>query len=98
MTKAIASIDIVRRKNEQGGYDEIVKIRLVDKVRVLELLAKHQQLLQETADINVNTQVITLPSKVPVGTPVELDENGNIVSEMIEPENEGGDTEKRWSL
>ena len=82
VAKAIAAIDIARRKNEQGGYDKIVKIRLVDKVRVLELLAKHQQLLQDVVEQNIQTQVITLPSKVPVGTPVQTDEHGNIISEL----------------
>lgn len=79
--RAIASIDHRIDTLKSGARVETTRIRLVDKPKTIELLAKHQQLLTDTIELSVQTQVITLPAKVPIGTPVEVDEEGNIVSE-----------------
>ena len=93
LAKAIAGIDVGKRKNPDGGWDEIVKIRLVSKDRILETLARHQRLLEDFVPSNVQTQVITLPDKVPIGTPVRVNSAGEIVSNL--PDTAEGDTGKK---
>lgn len=79
--RAIAGIDYREETLKSGTRVKTTKIRMVDKPKTIELLAKHQQLLTDTVQLSVNTQVITLPAKVPIGTPVQVDDEGNIISE-----------------
>lgn len=52
---AIAGFDVVRRNLEggDGHSDTIVKIKLIDRGRYVELAAKHQGMLVERVDVNV---------------------------------------------
>lgn len=72
---AIAGIDFVRRKTEDGDYETVIKIRLVDKKGSLELLGRAQGLFQDTLNLNLPADVgsIRLPAKVPEGAPVEME-------------------------
>lgn len=75
---AVASVETVRRQSgecdEDGEpiYETVLKVKLWDKVKALELLGKHQDIFNEiTPDSLKETGVIYLPAKKPVGAPVE---------------------------
>jgi phage terminase small subunit len=74
ISAAIKSIDILRR-NSSGPKNEeevIIRIKMVDKLRSLELIGKVQGLFSNRVDIPgiENLGVIRLPAKVEEGAPV----------------------------
>ena len=68
VSAAIASIEVLRKKNEDGEYNDVVKIKLNDKLVALEKLGKNQGLFKEIFEGNIKTEgVIVMPAKLPVG-------------------------------
>lgn len=81
---AVAGVETVKKQDPDEVDDEgkpvwikVLKIRTHDKVRAQELLGRHQGFFNDTLNIKtVDTGVIYLPRKVPVGAPVEIENEG----------------------
>jgi phage terminase small subunit len=78
---AVASTETVRRstgeKDDDGNvvYETVLKVRLWDKVKALELMGKHQNIFNEiTPDALKEAGVIYFPTKVEVGAPISESE------------------------
>jgi Terminase small subunit len=56
---AVAGLEVVRRNVEggDGHTDDVIKVKLWDKSKNIELLAKHLGLLVEKLDVTVHTKV-----------------------------------------
>lgn len=59
MQGVVSSVETVRRNmtSGDGATEEVIKLRLWDKVKALDTLAKHFGLVRETHDINVTIDV-----------------------------------------
>ncbi len=51
---AVAGIDIVTRGNEDLGYADIMKVKLADKSKNLELLGRHLKLFTDKIEVDVS--------------------------------------------
>lgn len=73
---AVASVETVRRVAEyidgEPQYEWVQKVRLKDGIKALEMLGRHQGLFNDTLIVKPDDGVIYLPTKVPVGTPIEV--------------------------
>lgn len=72
---AVASFETVRRRNANGEYEEMHRVRLWDKIRALELLWKHQEIFSDNNGDDGNPEVlgvVYLPSKKQIGAPVDI--------------------------
>lgn len=73
---AVASVETVRRQSgevDDNGdmiYETVLKVKLWDKVKALELLGRHQDIYNEVTPEALNQGVIYIPVKKPVGAPV----------------------------
>ncbi|MFC1651314.1 terminase small subunit [Candidatus Latescibacterota bacterium] len=84
---AIESIEFIKRKKKDDeGYENGIKIKLVGKLKSLELIGKYQDLFKDINDATLkgNCGVVRmgaedhnvyLPKKVPIGAPVPHHEN-----------------------
>ena len=63
-----------RRAWGDGWFDRLVRVRFVDKARILEMLAKHHALLTER--LNVDTKVVvyswTMPEWPPLASTINF--------------------------
>lgn len=51
---AIAGIDVVTKGNADAGFADIMKVKLADKARGLELLGKHLKLFTEKIEVDAS--------------------------------------------
>lgn len=81
---AIRGIEVVKKKNPQFSkatqfdepeFLEVVKVTFVDRLKAVELMGNMQNLFDKSFNVNVNTNVVVLPAKVPIGTPIQKDDN-----------------------
>ena len=56
---AVAGIDIVTKGNEDLGYADILKIKLADKSKNLELLGRHLKLFTDKIEVDVGADLAT---------------------------------------
>lgn len=54
---AVAGIDIVTRGNEDLGYADIMKVKMADKTRNLELLGRHLKLFTDKIEVDVTDRL-----------------------------------------
>lgn len=56
---AVAGIDIVTKGNEDLGYADVMKIKLADKSKNLELLGRHLKLFTDKIEVDVGADLAT---------------------------------------
>jgi hypothetical protein len=49
--KAVAGFEVVTRQVAQGEVQNVAKIKVLDKVRTLEMLGRHLGLLRDRVDV-----------------------------------------------